>query len=226
MLNELIPRQELRRVNLREQATKVLRDFIISGRIPPGSKIVEREVAALLGISRAPARDALMDLEKEGLIISQLDARYVIDPNEQDIEELHQVRSLLERFAVELAAHNTSEENQIALNDALTQMEDAVSKRDYAEFTKSDVQTHELIWMQSENIHLQRALHSILGPMFVCISRNAENFDWDDTLHLHRDLIECINRGDAPGALESLERHIESSLTRSLHFFKSNEEKS
>ena len=223
MLNDLVPRKKLQRMNLREQATNLLRDHIINGRIPPGSKIVEREVAELLGISRAPARDALMDLEKEGLIVSRPDARYVIEPDEQDIQELHQVRRLLEQLAVDLAAQNTSPENREALLAVLATMEQAIQNRDYAEFTKSDVVIHDLIWRQAENHHLQRALRSILGPMFVCIANNAERFNWDETLQLHRDLVNCINAGDGVSAQRSLERHINSSLERSLQFFHSGE---
>jgi DNA-binding GntR family transcriptional regulator len=219
MLNNLVPHQKLQRANLREQATDLLRDCIVSGLIPPGSKIVEREVAEWLGISRAPARDALMDLEKEGLIVSRPDARYVIEPDEKDIRELHQVRRLLERLAVELAARRTSPDNQAALLSTLATMEQAVQRRDYAAFAKSDVEIHDLIWQQADNRHLQRALRSILGPISVRIASNAERFDWDETLQLHRELVQCINAGDAEAARESLERHIDSSLERSLRFF-------
>ena len=92
---------KLLRVSLKDQAADILRDQIISGEISPGSKLVEREVAELLGISRAPARDALMQLEKEGLVVSQLDARYVIELTERDIRELHAIRLVLERLAVD-----------------------------------------------------------------------------------------------------------------------------
>ena len=72
--------RELRldRNSLKEQSTELLRSYIISGRIPPGTKLAERELADLLGVSRMPARDALMDLEREGLVVSRPNGRYVI----------------------------------------------------------------------------------------------------------------------------------------------------
>jgi DNA-binding GntR family transcriptional regulator len=218
MLGDLIPPHNLERTNLSEQATDLLRRYIISGHIPLGRKIVEREVADLLGISRAPARDALMNLEKEGLIISRPGARYVIEPNERDIRELHQVRLLLEGLAVELAARKTSEQNRKALRASLQIMERAIQERDNTVFTRSDVEFHNLIWQQADNTHLTRALKSMLGPIFMVIANNAERFDWDEVLELHRDLVNFINAGDVENAQKSMERHIESSLVRSLQF--------
>ena len=218
MQEDLIPSQKLERTNLREQATALLRHYIISGHVSPGRKITEREVADLLSISRAPARDALMNLEKEGLIVSRRDARYVIEPDERDLRELHQVRLILEKLAVELAAQHTSEQNREALSASLEVMGQAIQDREYAAFTKSDVEMHDLIWQQADNTHLTRALKSMLGPIFMCIANNAERFAWDEVLEFHRDLVNCINAGDVENAQKSMERHIESSLVRSLQF--------
>ena len=61
----------LERNLLKDRAMDLLRDHIVSGRIPAGAKVVERDVAQLLGISRAPVRDALIQLETEGLVVSK-----------------------------------------------------------------------------------------------------------------------------------------------------------
>ena len=70
---------DLKRNLLKDQAAEVLRDYISDGRLPEGSKVTERDVANLLGIGRAPARDALMALEAEGLVVSRPDGRYVFE---------------------------------------------------------------------------------------------------------------------------------------------------
>src|SRR5207249_8524626 len=67
---------------LKDRAMDLLRDHIVSGRIPAGAKVVERDVAQLLGISRAPVRDALIQLETEGLVVSKPSGRYVIELSE------------------------------------------------------------------------------------------------------------------------------------------------
>src|SRR3954464_8265038 len=109
----------LDRNSLKDQSTELLRTYIIGGRIPPGTKLAERELADLLGISRMPARDALMDLEREGLVVSKPNGRYVIEVSQQDVQNLLQVRLELERLAVTLAAQHTSSANRAALETNL-----------------------------------------------------------------------------------------------------------
>lgn len=210
---------KLQRLNLKDQAADVLRDQIISGQIPTGSKLVEREVADLLGISRAPARDALMQLEKEGLVISKSDARYVIELTERDIRELHAVRLVLERLAVELATRNTNPRNRAAQLATLKLMAEAITNRDRAAFARADVEGHTLIWEQADNIHLKNTLHSMIGPIFMFMANSAEFYDWEETYDLHRDLVECINSGDLAAAQSSIERHLQNSCERSVGVF-------
>ncbi|MBZ0304086.1 MAG: GntR family transcriptional regulator [Anaerolineae bacterium] len=211
---------KLQRLSLKDQAADILRERIISGQIPAGSKLVEREVADLLGISRAPARDALMQLEKEGLVVSKLDARYVIELTERDIRELHAVRLVLERLAVDLATQHTSAHNRSAQVETLHMMEDAIARRDRTAFALADVEGHTLIWEQADNLHLKNTLHSMIGPIFMFMANSAELYDWEETYDLHRNLVECINSGDRSAALASIERHMENSCERSVGVFR------
>lgn len=215
-LTHNLPHHKLDRVTLKDQVTIWLRDAIIAGRVAPGTKIVERDVAEMLGVSRAPARDALMQLEKEGLVISRPDARYVIELNDRDIYELHQVRLALEAMAVDLATINTSPENQQAQLAVLQQMEKATENQDRSAFAKADLDGHALIWEQACNIHLEKALRAMLGPIFMFMANATEHYDWQETLDLHRELVRCINAGDRDGAANSIRRHMENSRDRAL----------
>lgn len=206
----------IERTLLRDQAIGVLRDHIVAGRIPPGTKIVEREVAELLKISRAPVRDALLELEKEGLLETRPDGRYVIELTERDIRELYQVRLALEKLAAQLAAKHTTPANQAALSAKLEEMREAIARGDQTTHVAADVAMHWLIWKQADNRHLFRMLSSLIGPVFMFVANNAEAFDWNETLDLHEDLVNCINAGDAEAASTSIERHLDNALHRSL----------
>jgi DNA-binding GntR family transcriptional regulator len=149
------PPQQLARHFLKDQTTDLLRDHIVSGRIPPGTKLVEREVAAQLGVSRAPVREALTELEKEGLIVSRSGGRYVIKLTQEDVRELYQVRFVLEKLAVELAVRNNTPDNCARLDRALEAMREAVAERDRATHVKADVEMHWLVWRQAGNQHLE-----------------------------------------------------------------------
>ncbi len=210
---------KLQRLSLKDQAADILRDRIICGQIPTGTKLVEREVADLLGVSRAPARDALMQLEKEGLVVSKLDARYVIELTERDIRELHAVRLELERLAIDLATQNTNSAYKVAQNQTLKLMEDAIKSGDNIAFARADVKGHTLIWEQSQNAHLKNTLHSMIGPIFMFMANSAELYNWEETFELHTDLVRCINLGDCEAARASIERHMKNSCERSLGVF-------
>jgi DNA-binding GntR family transcriptional regulator len=215
-LDDLGLEHKLSSVYLRNQAADLLRDAIISGRIPSGTKIVERKVAEILGISRSPAREALLRLEMEGLIVSKPDARYVIHLTEREVIELHQVRLILERQAVDLAAKNTNPRYQAEQLAVLHEMEEAIRRHDRNAFAKADLDGHALIWRQAENIWLEKTLHSMSGPFYLCMSNAAEQYDWLVTLELHTDLVRNINAGDRAGACASLERHLSNSCERAL----------
>ena len=194
----------------------MLRHAIIRGEIPPGTKIVERQVAKMLNISRAPARDALMILEKEGLVISRPDARYVIELTENDVNEMHQVRLVLELLAIDLAAQKTNPKKQQEQLSTLKLMEDAAKDKDRAAFSKADLEGHALIWKQSDNRNLEKTLRTMIGPIFMFMATATEYYDWDVTLDLHRDMVQCINSGDREVARKSMERHMENSRKRAI----------
>ncbi|MCC9074992.1 GntR family transcriptional regulator [Litorilinea aerophila] len=209
------------RNSLTGQATDLLREQIIGGRIPPGTKLIEREVAELLGISRMPAREALMNLEREGLVVAKNSGRYVIQPTQTDIEHLYQVRLLLECLAVELAASHATPEFCRALQANLQQMRDAIARNDRAAYVRSDLEAHQLIWAQAGNPHLQKMLHSITGPIFLFIATHTEfQTDWTETLQLHEELADAICAGNPKQAAQSMREQLENSLQLSLRVFR------
>lgn len=209
----------LERSLLRDQAKRWLRDEIVSGRIVPGTKLVEQALANRLGTSRIPVRDALIELEKEGLMVNRGNGHYVIELTEQDVRELNQVRLCLELLAVELATQHASPSTRVILSAKLEQMRQAIAGNDRPAFVESDVGLHGLIWQQAGNYHLLSALKSMVGPIFMFAARHAEHYDLVETLRLHEDLVDCINSGSVPAARDSLKRHADNSLQRSLQVF-------
>lgn len=206
---------------LKDRAAETLRDYISTGRIPEGTKLTEREVSRLLGISRMPAHEALTILEAEGLVVSQPGGRYVIELDEKDVRDLLALRVALESLAVRLAAAHTSAENQARLNARLSELEETVGGGDPMECTKCDMALHRTIWQQADNPHLLRVLDSVLGAIFVLADR-VKIYGQEDLQRMlsgHRRLVEQINAGDAESAVQTIEAHLRSSLAHSLRTF-------
>ena len=210
---------KLERRNLKDRAAQLVRDYIIIGRISAGAKLTESGIADLLGVSRAPARDALMQLEREGLVVSKPDARYVIELRSKDVCQLYQVRTILEKAAVELAMQNLTDENKAGLMAAVQKMEEAITNQDQIAYTKSDVDMHRLIWELSGNPYLLKSLETMSGPIFMFVANNADKYDLLETLTLHQDLAAAIVSGDTARAAASLERHMGNSLERVMRLF-------
>lgn len=83
-----------------QQAYEQIRDKILNGELPSGTKIPEEKLAAELGFSRTPIRESLRELESEGLIKN----KKVVQPTEKDLREIFQMRILLEGFSSRVAA--------------------------------------------------------------------------------------------------------------------------
>jgi len=89
---------------LADEVTDDLRDAIVSHELEPGRKLTEDELAAQLGVSRGPVREALMRLEREGLVVIERHRGATIASwNRQDIEEIYSLRGALEELAIEWA---------------------------------------------------------------------------------------------------------------------------
>jgi DNA-binding GntR family transcriptional regulator len=210
----------LDRNSLKDQSTELLRAYITSGRIPPGTKLAERELADLLGVSRMPARDALMDLEREGLVVSRPNGRYVIELHSQDIEQLFEIRLVLERLAVSAAAAHHSEENCAALRANLAEMAAAIARNDRDGYVRADLEAHQLIWHQANNPYLLKMLNSIVGPIFMFISSQPDfQTNWHETHQMHQELADAPCAADATQAVRSIEAQLQNSVDLSYRVF-------
>lgn len=217
--NNLPSATPLQRSSLKDQAVSILRKYIIGGDIPSGTQLVERDVAQLLNISRGPTREALIELENQGLVINSRNRRRVIEPSEQEVINMFEVRSLLEKRAAERAAENTNSANQNALYTQLSKMEASIKEQDRTAFVLADLELHQLIWHQSDNTHLENVLNTMSGPIFVAIVNGTfQGFDWNKTVKLHHDLIKSINDGDVALAGQLANRHMEDALARNRIF--------
>jgi DNA-binding GntR family transcriptional regulator len=210
---------KLERSLLCDQVVELLRQRIISGLIPQGAPLVERELGERFGVSRIPVRDALIQLESEGLVVSKPNGRAVIRLTERDIQGLYDVRIVLETLAIRLAAQNKCADTCDALLRGLDSMRAAIDLHDASAFQRDDIEMHRLIWEQSSNVHLVKALTMMMGPIFMLISRHASHYDWAETLRLHEEMVVFVQAGDAAAAEKSIVQHLENARRRSLGLF-------
>jgi DNA-binding GntR family transcriptional regulator len=112
---------------IRTQVQQHLRHAILTGHFRPGDRLVERELCALLGVSRTPVREALRHLEVHGLVVNIPQKGLVVATmSGSEATEVYQVRAAVESLAGRLFAQHASGEHQVALREAMAALEAAL----------------------------------------------------------------------------------------------------
>ena len=115
-----------KRATLTNRALKEIRDAIRNGKLKPGERLVEMQLAEEMQISRFPIREALRYLEKEGLVETKpFKGTHVARFTEQDMEELYSLRSSLEELAVRILIENLDEKKIKKLETIVQSMQKA-----------------------------------------------------------------------------------------------------
>jgi GntR family transcriptional regulator, trigonelline degradation regulator len=115
---------------LRRQVVDELRGAIITGRLAPGARLVERELIAMLGVSRTVIREALRQLESEGLLAASNKGLVVRKLTSAEAKDLYSIRAVLEGLAARLFVENAAPEQLETLGAALGSMIAAYERGD------------------------------------------------------------------------------------------------
>jgi GntR family transcriptional regulator, gluconate operon transcriptional repressor len=193
-----------------------LRRLIITGELQAGTHLVESQLSAAFDVSRGPIRDALRQLETEGLVESRRRGVFVIGLTVKDIEELYSLRRLLEAEAVRSCiAHPPPSYGKA--REALERMRDAAANADSLAFAVADLEFHSSFYTSSGHRRLEMIWQQYRPTFADMLSvTNAEDRDLQPTYQDHVDLLELITKGDEAGALASLREHMDGSRRRML----------
>ena len=203
----------LERMLLSDQVAGTLREYVVAGRIEPGATLTERHVGKLLGVSRSPVREALKQLQREGLIVATDSRRQVVALDEQDYFQLLQARQALETAAVDLATRNANQENETELLQKLKEFKEACTAEDDETSFRLDAELHRLIWKQAGNPYLVRFLDITSGPLFMLRPYQfaSDEQAFGRVLAEHVDLVTAIVSGDREAAATSIRQHFAAS---------------
>ncbi|MFI5956072.1 GntR family transcriptional regulator [Cryptosporangium sp. NPDC051539] len=194
---------------LRQVVTDEIADMIISGELQPGEHLVEQELAAQLGVSRQPVREALQRLHTEGWV----DLRpglgaFVHTPTAEEADQLLAARTLLEAESARLAAANGTPALVEQLWGLQSVGEAAVAADDEAGMVAANAALHAQIMTMSGN----KVLSELIGIVdsrvrwyYRPIARSRGQEAWDE----HREIIEVIAGGNARKAGDLMRRHTE-----------------
>lgn len=192
---------------LRETVRDTIRVRIFEGHYAPGTRLVERDLAAEFHVSRLPVREALRMLRQEG-VVSDRGGRgaEVSALSGKDVTDLFDVRNSLEVLACRLAAARASAEDLRMLEDLLGAAETFLAKGALLEAHRANSEFHDAITKIADNGFLRAALEPLQGRMHWLFRHVS---DLPELLQEHRALYLAIASGDPERAAAQSASHID-----------------
>lgn len=209
---------KIQRELLSDKVTDVLRRMILTGELPVGTHLVEDDLARQLGTSRAPLREALGQLGREGLVAGQPGrGTHVKGFTAESIRDLFAVRTVLEVLAAELAAARIGPTDARHLAGLADAMEAAVREGKGEGYVGFDLEIHRAIWRASGNERLVEVLEDLVIPVQVFVNVNAEGYhDWPEVVELHRRLVAAVASRDKELAANTMRDHQANAAQKAL----------
>ncbi|WP_128377779.1 GntR family transcriptional regulator [Streptomyces cavernae] len=206
---------------VRERVLVELRQDIIAGRLRPGDRLVERELAERFGVSRVPVREAIRALVGEGFVHFETPRRTVVRRlTPTDVKELFELREALEVYATGLAAARATPQALADLSMLLEEAAAATAVGDAEAITDINTRFHDRILAMAGNGLLISVMDPVDGRLRWLTRRNEE---WPQLLAEHRELYEAIASGDPDKARAHALAHVQANYRSTVrHLFEEN----
>ncbi len=200
----------MKKENFGGQVFEQLKKMIFDGEFRPGNRIIESEVAESIGISRTPVREALHKLEAERLIVRLPKGGYVVKGMSMgEIEEIFDIRVILESFAGYLAAERWKDNEIAPLEDKLEEFEKYLMINDLKELTRLNTEFHELLYALSKSPKLIEMINNLRDEIFLLREILLESMKMGTLSHNdHKEIIKAIKHREAKKVERLIKEHI------------------
>ena len=196
--------------NLVEQVHEAILQEISSGRLAPGTRIIQEQIATELGVSRQPVQQALLLLRNQGLLRDAPGRGLIVAPLDPDhIKQMYDVRAVIEGLAFRQAAIGNSAAAKFKGPAFIEKGRQAVKSGAVSDLIAADMAFHHFVYTLSENLLVAPAMDShwtytqrVMGEVFM---RDEKPRDiWDQ----HEALLQLIMSGDGEAAEAQAKEHI------------------
>jgi DNA-binding GntR family transcriptional regulator len=199
-----------RHLTLRERIYEEIVRLIVSGELPSGAPLDEKALTERLKVSRTPFREALVTLSKEGLIeIRPYRGFFVRSFTRKEVDDLYELRKVLECFAVELAVPNMSDRHIAQFQQTLDDAVAALERNDMEAYGLRDREFHEAIAELSGNAALIETLSRLALQIQIGRTIANESHTFADLAARERDgILAAFRRRDVRAAVALMHTHI------------------
>jgi len=211
--------EPIRYRRMADQIAASIRESIARGHLPSGTHLLEAQIANEMQTSRVPVREALMQLEQEGLVTRHPNrGTFVAELTDEMLCEVASLRGLLEGFAARRALSDLTPHDLVQLEMFVNQMLDSARLGDFSRVVQLDFQFHSYIVGRANHHLLQRLWASMDRKIRVYLS--ATNLVYGD-LHAivrgHLRILEALRQRDGQHVTKLMEEHIDEVLNVFIH---------
>ena len=196
--------------SLRGQVFQEIREDILKGKFKENEELREATLGKELGVSRTPVREALRQLELEGLVhIIPNKGAYVTGITEKDVHDIYMTRSMLEGLCARWAAEHISEEQIQEMEEVLLLTEYHLDRGNAEQLAELDGKFHEVLYDASQSRILRHIFSDFHKYVQVARKRSVKKEDRaKKSLEEHREILNALRTGDADRAEELAHIHI------------------
>jgi DNA-binding GntR family transcriptional regulator len=197
-------------LTLRESIVKYLRNSILTGKYEPGQRIVESELATHFNISRGPIREAIRQLEQEGLLEYSRNRGCkvkILSPDEA--WEIYLLRSDLESLSVKILKGKIPEETLKRMRKAINEMRFYVEELDIVGLVETDHEFHSQIIKSSNMKRIEDLWSSLNGTSFAIFLTvvKIESKNMETIVDRHQKLLDVLMMGDVEQSCNEIQSH-------------------
>jgi DNA-binding GntR family transcriptional regulator len=161
-----------RKVSASQRVERHIKKAIYAGELRPRERIIEEDIAARLRCSRGPVREALLRLERDGLVVAiPRRGTFIHDISGESIDMVFRIRGKLEGLCVRYLREEMGPKEERILLERLGKMKEAAMNGDDEQFLQSDMKLHQTIWKLAGREQLYRTLNSIMNPFIFMMAR-------------------------------------------------------
>jgi len=192
---------------VRDQIADQLRSDLISGVLKPGERLREEDMAKRFGVSRGPIRDVLLQLTKEGLLVSRRNAGVVVNqlPSPELQKLMVDLRIRIELFAVQTVLGQLTDDDITQFEGLLTAMDEALENDDFTRATEMDIRFHKYLVERAGGEDLVNTWMPIVMRMRMNYQRITGP---DQSIAEHRAILDALQSDDSKAASAALKANI------------------
>jgi DNA-binding GntR family transcriptional regulator len=161
-----------RKLSASQRVERHIKKAIYAGELRPRERIIEEDIASRLQCSRGPVREALLRLERDGLVVTiPRRGTFIHDISGESIDVVFRIRGKLEGLCVRYMREEMGPKEERTLRERLAKIREAAMAGDDEQFLQSDMKLHQTIWKLAGREQLYRTLNQVMNPFIFMVAR-------------------------------------------------------